>query len=119
MSSPEQQDQIRGSCLCGEVAYEIDGELTDLVHCHCLMCRKTHSAAFGTYGSVPRGAFRFVRGEENVVRYRSSDYVTRTFCGRFGSTLQFIRYGRATVSLAIGTLDVDPRRRATRHIWTR
>ncbi len=119
MSSPEQQDPIRGSCLCGEVAYEIDGELTDLVHCHCSMCRKMHGAAFGTYGSVPLGAFRFIRGEQNVVRYRSSDRVTRTFCRSCGSTLQFIRNGRPTVSLAVGTLDADPRRRATRHIWTK
>lgn len=110
---------LHGSCLCGEVAYEIDGELTDLVHCHCSMCRKMHGAAFGTYGSVARTAFRFVRGEDRVVSYRSSGPITRTFCGRCGSTLQFIRDGRPTISLAVGTLDDDPRKRATRHIWTR
>ena len=110
---------LHGSCLCGEVAYEIDGELTDLVHCHCSMCRKMHGAAFGTYGSVPRSAFRFVRGEDQVVTYRSSGPISRTFCGKCGSTLQFIREAWPTISLAVGTLDVDPRTRATRHIFTR
>jgi hypothetical protein len=118
MASPAQPERHRGSCLCGAVAYEIDGELTDLVHCHCAMCRKMHGAAFGTYASAPRSAFRFVRGEGNVVSYRSSGPVTRTFCGTCGSTLQFMRDGRATVSIAVGTLDTDPRRRPTRHIWT-
>jgi hypothetical protein len=97
----------------------MEGELTDLVHCHCSMCRKMHGAAFGTYASVERKAFRFVRGEANVVRYRSSGPITRTFCGRCGSTLQFIRDGRASLSLAVGTLDEDPVRRPTRHIWTK
>jgi hypothetical protein len=119
MSAREQPERIRGSCLCGAVAYEIEGELSDLVHCHCSMCRKIHGAAFGTYASVPRGAFRFVRGEAKLASYRSSGPITRTFCGTCGSTLQFIRDGRATLSIAVGTLDTDPGRRATRHIWTK
>lgn len=30
----------RGSCLCGAVRFEIDGELTPPDACHCSMCRK-------------------------------------------------------------------------------
>jgi len=39
---------LRGSCLCGEVKYEIDGSLRDVRNCHCSMCRKAHGAAFRT-----------------------------------------------------------------------
>ena len=28
---------IKGSCLCGRVAYEINGPLTDALNCHCVM----------------------------------------------------------------------------------
>ncbi|WP_438269777.1 GFA family protein [Neptunomonas phycophila] len=37
---------ITGSCLCGKVSYEISGEVGDIVHCHCVTCRKAHGAAF-------------------------------------------------------------------------
>jgi hypothetical protein len=42
----------RGSCLCKRVTYEIAGELTDVVNCHCSMCRKLHAAAFRTRATV-------------------------------------------------------------------
>ncbi|MFT6138608.1 MAG: hypothetical protein ACJAUJ_001703, partial [Salibacteraceae bacterium] len=29
-----------GSCLCGGIQYEISGPLTDVLNCHCSMCRK-------------------------------------------------------------------------------
>ena len=39
---------IRGSCLCGDVAFCVDGPLELRSHCHCSMCRKTHGSAFAT-----------------------------------------------------------------------
>ena len=36
---------ITGSCLCGQVRYEVEGELGGFVHCHCQTCRKAHGSA--------------------------------------------------------------------------
>ena len=36
----------RGSCLCGEVAYEVEGALEHTHHCHCTYCRKSHGTPF-------------------------------------------------------------------------
>jgi hypothetical protein len=36
---------------------------------------------------VPYAQFRIVDGSERLVRYRSSDHGTRSFCGTCGSTL--------------------------------
>lgn len=93
-----------GSCLCGAVRYRVDGAIGWTSHCHCSMCRKAHGTAFGTYGRVPQEAFHFESGEEDVVRYVSSPGTTRTFCGRCGSTLQFLQ-AEGFVELALGTLD--------------
>ena len=30
---------VQGTCLCGEVRYQIDGPLGPMSHCHCSMCR--------------------------------------------------------------------------------
>ena len=31
---------FRGSCLCGEVVYQVRGEIASTSHCHCKMCQK-------------------------------------------------------------------------------
>ena len=39
---------VRGSCLCGDVAWETTGEFDFMSHCHCSRCRKANGAAFST-----------------------------------------------------------------------
>lgn len=109
---------LSGSCLCRGVRYEIDGPLLEMGHCHCSMCRKASGAAFGTYARVSWKSFRFVSGEDRVQSYASSPGVTRTFCDRCGSTLQWIREGRDNFGLAAGTLDADPGVKPSYQIWT-
>lgn len=108
---------IQGSCLCGSVRYEVRGPLGPATHCHCSMCRKAHGAAFGSYARVQRSEFVLLSGADDIASYQSSPEVTRTFCRRCGSTLQFIRATRPnTFSLALGTLDDDPGVRPSMHI---
>jgi hypothetical protein len=109
---------IRGSCLCGNVRYEIRGPLGRITHCHCSMCRKAHGAAFGTYARVKRADFVWTSGEGDIASYRSTPDVQRTFCKRCGSTLQFIRESRPEgFAVAMGTLDDDPGVRPSLHIF--
>ena len=44
-----------------------------------------HGAACGTFAGVPRGAFRYVSGEDNIKSYWSSEKNERIFCGTCGS----------------------------------
>jgi hypothetical protein len=109
---------IRGSCLCGEVRFEISGKLSDASHCHCSMCRKAHGAAFGTYAAAKAADFRVVSGENRITRYRSSSGIVRTFCARCGSTLQWLRESKPeVVDVALGVLDDDPGVRPACHIF--
>jgi hypothetical protein len=109
----------KGSCLCGTVRYEIDADIKRITHCHCSMCRKAHGAAFGSYGTVPRGSFRFTDGADAVAAYHSSSSVTRTFCRHCGSTLQW--YSDAAhpewMSIALGTLDTSLEQSKQKHIF--
>jgi hypothetical protein len=109
---------IRGSCLCGSVRYEVNGNLGPAVNCHCSMCRKAHGAAFGSYAGVNTNDFVVTSGASDIASYQSSPQVTRTFCRRCGSTLQFINARHPErFSIALGTLDDDPRVRPSRHIF--
>ena len=100
---------IRGSCLCGGVRYEIDGELGPVALCHCAMCRKASGTAFATNASVARTAFRLTDGAALVARYESSPGHSRCFCRVCGAPV----FGESAampdlVRLRLGLLDDDP-----------
>ena len=63
---------LRASCLCGDVVWEAEPPLELITHCHCSFCRKSHGAAFGTYGAAKAEGFRWVQGREGVRQYESS-----------------------------------------------
>ena len=109
---------LTGSCLCGAVKYQISGGVGEMGHCHCKMCQKAHGAAFGTYAKVMWEDFTFVSSQADVQQYNSSQGITRTFCRKCGSVLQFVREGKPHFGLAVATLDVDPGVRPTYQIWT-
>jgi hypothetical protein len=110
--------KLEGSCLCGDVRYEIDGALGPIGHCHCRTCRKAHAAAFATTARVERERFRWVAGEERLGSFESSPGKRRFFCPRCGSHLIAAWDARPTLIVRVGSLDSDPGARPVVHIWT-
>lgn len=80
----------RGSCLCGDITWEIEGPLSMLVNCHCTMCRKAHGAGFATFAIAPARSFRWTGGEHKIAQYQSSAEGKRPFCPRCGSIVAAI-----------------------------
>ena len=78
---------ITGGCQCGNVRYQVNGELKDFCHCHCSICRRIHGAAFATWGGVSRDEFRYVKGENNLKIYSFSENADSIFCDNCGSTV--------------------------------
>src|SRR5260370_41248218 len=96
---------LTGSCLCGEVAYEVDSEPGPIVHCHCRTCRKAHGSAFSRVMMVPREAFRWTRGAERINSFESSPGKFRRFCSKCGSQIFAERTEKSRVLLRLGCLD--------------
>jgi len=78
---------IRGRCLCGGIAFEIDGPLTAPMNCHCSQCRRQHGAAFRSRVRVAAKDFRFLAGEHLLKFYESSRGYQRGFCSDCGSPI--------------------------------
>ena len=78
-----------GHCLCGQITYTLSADIEFVDHCHCSMCRRSHGAAFATYGRVARSALELKSGSEHLKTYASSDSVNRKFCAHCGSNLFF------------------------------
>lgn len=109
---------IRGSCLCGAVAYEADALSSPIGHCHCRTCQKAHSAAFATTARARRAEFRWTRGDDARRGFESSPGKLRWFCKQCGSQLMAEWTHLDEVTLRIGCVDeglgeVKP----ALHIW--
>lgn len=110
---------IKGSCLCGNVAFEIRGPLSGALNCHCTMCRKAHGAAFRSRAQAASGDFVWVRGADSVTYYESSPGTHRGFCRVCGSAL-LSRFDAdiTVIGLPLGCLDTDPGVTPACHVHT-
>lgn len=107
-----------GSCLCGGIRYEINGPLTDVLNCHCSMCRKLHASAFRTRAKVRSADWKTLVGEELIKFYESSPGEYKGFCSNCGSSLYTKFDANPDVyGFPLGTLDTDPGVEAQRHVY--
>src|SRR5690348_16830765 len=58
-----------GSCLCGEVRFEIEGEFESFYLCHCGYCRKDTGSAHAAYLFSSTAALKWVSGGDKVRQF--------------------------------------------------
>jgi hypothetical protein len=107
----------KGSCLCGAVSFEIEGELGPPDACHCTQCRKV-SGHYWASTDVLRSALT-VRGADKVTWFQSSEKVRRGFCSTCGSALFWdpIDRSRARTGVSMGSLDAPTETKLHIHIF--
>jgi hypothetical protein len=110
-------ETVRGSCLCGAVAWEADGPFEFMSHCHCSRCRKAHATAFATYVMFPAAGFRLLRGRDAIRATRTSAQLSRPFCVRCGSVVADGGAWQGFTQMPCGALDDDPGVRPVAHIF--
>ena len=108
---------MRGSCLCGQVQYEVKELASAIAHCSCRTCRKAHAAAFNTTATVKLEHFKWLSGEQLLKAFESSPGKHRFFCSHCGSQLIKKVAGRDSVVLRVATLDDDPHQAPEFRIW--
>jgi hypothetical protein len=97
---------ITGSCLCGGVAFTVNGELPAIQLCYCRQCRKAQGSAFAANIPVKAEQFQLTRGAELLQSFESSPGKQRLFCGRCGSPIMSKRESLpGIVRLRAGTLE--------------
>lgn len=113
--------KFTGSCLCGEIRYEVAEFEQSVGHCHCTMCQKFHGAAFSTFGEVSLQNLHWVNGKQNLKSYTATNNTIRQFCNTCGSSLLFCsphNQKSGTIELAISTLDDARDLKPDAHIYT-
>ena len=93
---------IEGHCLCGAVRVRMTPPVPHVEACHCTMCRRWGGGAYLSLRGVPDPE---IEGAEQIVRYASSDWAERGFCGKCGTHLFYRFKGAGHYSIAAGLLD--------------
>ncbi|MEQ1814497.1 MAG: GFA family protein [Candidatus Nitrotoga sp.] len=71
----------KGSCHCGQVAFEVEGELTQVVDCNCSICSRKGALMW----FVPRNKMRLLTPEENLGIYTFGKHtIKHRFCPKCG-----------------------------------
>jgi hypothetical protein len=73
--------KYQGSCHCGRVAFEAEGEIGQVIACNCSMCRRKGSLLW----FVPKAQFRLTTAESNASTYLfNKDVIRHRFCATCG-----------------------------------
>jgi len=109
----------QGSCLCGDVSYEISGEPLRMYYCHCSRCRQGRSAAHGSNVFYKAEGFRWTSGADAVQDFAlpGAQYFGTAFCRRCGSEVPRVSVERNVAVVPAGSLDGEPGIAPDAHIF--
>lgn len=108
-------DGITGHCHCGDVRFRVAGDAVLIEFCHCRSCRRASGAPLMAWAAYDRAGFEVVSGEPVV--HVSSPGVTRTFCGRCGTSLTLTDERIPEIYVAIASFDEPEATAPDIHIW--
>ncbi len=75
--------KYQGSCHCGAVKFEVEGDFTQGLSCNCSICRRKGTLL----GFIPEAAFHLLSGQNNLTDYQfGKKIIHHTFCKICGVT---------------------------------
>jgi hypothetical protein len=97
-----------GTCLCKAVSVEIKGAISQIIHCHCSLCRKNSGTAFATNGFVNTHEFTLTKGEDNLTEFNFKPGRARFFCKTCGSPIYSANAeDKSRLRIRLGLIDND------------
>ncbi len=93
-----------GGCLCGDIRFEARGPAEKPHTCSCRMCQRHSGSLTLAWVEFPRDSVSWTGPGGQPSTFRSSDYSSRAFCARCGSTIGAID-DQPTVALVLGVFD--------------
>ena len=108
----------KGSCLCGAVKFEVEGNLSSPDACHCSQCRKW-TGHYLVSGDVSRSALKIL-GSDHLTWFQSSKKVRRGFCSTCGASLFFDPLDKEKhdwIGISMGAFDTPTHTTLALHIF--
>ena len=98
---------LRGSCLCGEIVFEVDPPLARFVYCYCSRCRKATGSSYAENVYVAPTQLRWLAGAERISRFDlpSARSFATAVCRRCGSPVPHATRSGREMIVPAGSLD--------------
>ena len=96
---------MKGSCLCGAVAFELSVTPALFYRCHCSLCRKQSGTGFNLATLVKTGNFSWLKGEKGIISWIKPTGYRNDFCSTCGSTVPNPLREIPYIWLPVGLLD--------------
>ncbi len=114
------ESPLTGSCLCGDVTFEVSEPLKLARNCHCSRCRQGRSTAHACNGFTSFEAVTFTSGDDRLKSFKVPDarFFTQVFCKKCSSLLPRKDAERKISIIPLGSLDTDPGIKTGDHIFT-
>ncbi|OOO05990.1 glutathione-dependent formaldehyde-activating GFA [Aspergillus oryzae] len=95
---------LTGTCACEHITYTASVLPTKLTNCHCTTCRKQSGGPYQTWALFSATSITWTH--EEPTQRRSSDFATRGFCPRCGSSISMVYdLEPGGLYIAAGTID--------------
>ena len=108
----------KGSCLCGEVSFEVEGEFESFFMCHCKYCRKDTGSAHASSLFSTTALLKWISGENNIKIYNlPSTRHVKSFCSNCGSALPNVQMSGQLLAVPAGSIDTKILSKPNAHIF--
>ncbi|MGH2412851.1 MAG: GFA family protein, partial [Microcystaceae cyanobacterium] len=107
-----------GSCLCGEVRFEVEGDFERFYLCHCEYCRKDTGSAHAANLFSSTANLHWVSGEDKVRLFNlPSTRHRKCFCSLCGAALPNRQMNGELLVVPAGSLNSEVPIRPNAHIF--
>lgn len=96
-----------GSCLCGNVEFEVDGHEFNIYQCHCSLCKKQSGTSSNSATLVSGDRFQFIKGLDSIQSWVKDTGFRSDFCSTCGSPVPNPLKGLDLYWIPIGLLTVS------------
>lgn len=107
-----------GSCLCGKVQFEVDGDFESFFLCHCKHCQKDTGSAHAANLFSTTAKLKWTSGPENVKSFTlPQTRHMKSFCHECGSAVPSEQMNGQLLVVPAGSLDSDLSMTPTAHLF--
>ncbi|WP_115717560.1 GFA family protein [Gallaecimonas mangrovi] len=100
---------IHGSCLCGQVSFELENRFSQFHLCHCSQCQKATGSAHASNLFTSPDNIHWLTGSDFVSRYDvPGRTISNAFCRHCGSALPYVSGSGKALVVPAGCLDDTP-----------
>ncbi len=101
--------KVTGSCLCGEIEFEVVTPLSEFGHCYCKRCQKATGTGRSSVLVASPNQLIWTKGQEKIKRWDmpSALSFTTSFCSVCGSPLPRLTRSSDFAVIPAGSIDSD------------